>query len=139
MARLENLLRRAARADRGARVVFAAQAQAVEVAPMAWAHFFLARPRIHIYRIYGLVSVPLITVRVDDETKAKMDRIEGINWSKILREHIREVLERESRKNRIEALRIMEKLSTKSPPGWDSTAFIRRMRDTRYGPGHRRR
>ena len=89
--------------------------------------------------LYSLLSVPLITVRVDDETKAKMDRLEGINWSRILREHIHEVLERESRKNRIEALRIMESLSTKSPPGWDSTAFIRRMRDARYGPRRRGR
>src|SRR5438309_10463658 len=106
---------------------------------MPWVHSCAARRGIHIYRIYGLVSLPRITVRVDDETKAKMYRVEGIKWSKILREHIHERLERESRKNRIEALRIMEKLSTKSPPGWDCTAFIRRIRDTRYGPGRRRR
>jgi hypothetical protein len=81
----------------------------------------------------------LVTVRVDDETKARMDRLENFNWSRILRERISEVLERESRKNRMEALRSMEKLSRKSPPGWDSTAFIRKMRETRYGPRSGRR
>jgi len=83
--------------------------------------------------------VPLVTVRVDGETKARMDRLENLNWSRILRERIFEVLERESRKNRMEALRLMEKLSRKSPPGWDSTAFIRKMRETRYGPSSGRR
>jgi hypothetical protein len=78
-------------------------------------------------------------VRVDGETKARMDRLENLNWSRILRERIFEVLERESRKNRMEALRMMEKLSRKSPPGWDSTAFIRKMRETRYGPSRGRR
>ncbi len=83
--------------------------------------------------------MPLVTLRVDPETKARMDRLEAVNWSEILRERIFEVLERESRKNRMEALRLMEKLSRKSPPGWDSTAFIRQMRETRYGPRSRRR
>jgi hypothetical protein len=83
--------------------------------------------------------VPLVTVRVDDETKAKMDRVEGVNWSQLLREKIFEVLDREARRNRIEALKSMQRLSRKSPPGWDSTAFIRHMRDTRYGPRRRRR
>lgn len=85
------------------------------------------------------MCMPLLTVRVDDETKARMDRIQGINWSEVVRERIEEVLDREARKNRIEALKIMERLSRKSPPGWDSTAFIRRMRDTRYGPRRGRR
>lgn len=83
--------------------------------------------------------MPLVTFRVDEETKAKMGQLEGINWSQVLREKILEVLDRESRKNRMEALRLMEKLSRKSPPGWDSTAFIRKMRDTRYGPRRGRR
>lgn len=83
--------------------------------------------------------MPLVTLRVDDETKEKMDRLESINWSQVLRARIFEILDRESRKNRMEALRIMERLSTKSPPGWDSTAFIRQMRESRYGPRGRRR
>jgi hypothetical protein len=83
--------------------------------------------------------VPLVTVRVDEETKAKMSQLEGINWSQVLRDRILEVLDREARKNRMEALRIMEKLSRKPVPGWDSTAFIRQMRDTRYGPRRRGR
>jgi Arc/MetJ-type ribon-helix-helix transcriptional regulator len=83
--------------------------------------------------------MPLVTFRVDDETKGKMDRLERVNWSRVLRAHIQEVLDRESRKNRMEALRIMERISTHSPSGWDSTSFIRRMRESRYGPRGRRR
>ncbi len=83
--------------------------------------------------------MPLVTLRVDPETKARMDRLEAVNWSEILRERIFEVLEQESRKNRMEALRLMERLSRKSPAGWDSTAFIRKMRESRYGPRSRRR
>ena len=83
--------------------------------------------------------MPLVTVRVDDETKARMERLEGVNWSQVLRERIFEVLDRESRKNRIEALRSIDRLRRKAPPGWDSTAFIRKMRDTRYGPRRDRR
>jgi len=80
-----------------------------------------------------------VTVRVDAETKAKMDRLKNLDWSQILRERISEILERDSRKNRMEAQRSMERLSRKSPPGWDSTAFIRKMRETRYRPRSSRR
>lgn len=83
--------------------------------------------------------MPLVTVRVDDETKAKMERLESVNWSEVIRERILEVVDLEARRNRMEALRMMEKLSRKPEPGWDSTAFIRRMRDSRYGPRRRGR
>jgi len=83
--------------------------------------------------------VPLVTVRVDEELKTRMDRLEGINWSQILRERILEVLDREARRNRMEALRGMERLFRKPAPGWDSTAFIKELRRSRYGPGGRRR
>lgn len=83
--------------------------------------------------------MPLVTFRVDAETKEKMDRYEGVNWSQVLREKIEEVLGREARRNRMEALRSMDRLRRKPLPGWDSTAFIRKMRESRYGPrGHRR-
>ena len=85
------------------------------------------------------MNVPLVTVRVNDETKARMERLESINWSDVIRDRIYEVLDREARKNRMEALRIMEKLSRKPEPGWDSTKFIRQMRDSRYGPRRRGR
>lgn len=83
--------------------------------------------------------MPLVTVRVDEETKARMEQLEFVNWSRELRERILEVLDREGRKNRIAALRIMEKLARKPAPGWDSVAFLRETRETRYGPRHRRR
>ena len=77
--------------------------------------------------------MPLVTLRVDDETKQRMERLERVNWSEVLRERIFEILDREARKNRMEALRSMERLYRKAEPGWDSTAFIRRMRETRHG------
>lgn|GEM_PF-226780 len=92
-----------------------------------------------IYWLYGISDVPLVTVRVDEETKRRMERLESVNWSEVLRERISEVLERETRKNRMEALRIMERLYRKPHPGWDSTRFIREMRESRYGKGRRRR
>jgi hypothetical protein len=83
--------------------------------------------------------MPLVTLRVDDTTKSRMDRLEGINWSEILREKIREVIDRETRRNRIQAVRTMDRLRRKPAPGWDSTAFIRQTRDSRYGPRRDRR
>ena len=83
--------------------------------------------------------MPLVTLKVDADTKARMDRLEGVNWSRILRERIYEVLDREALKNRMEALRSMERLRRKPAPGWDSTKFIRQTRETRYGSRGRRR
>ena len=39
-----------------------------------------------------------ITVRVDDELKRKMDELKDVNWSEVIREKIREVVEEEERK-----------------------------------------
>ena len=83
--------------------------------------------------------MPLVTLKVDPETKARMDRMEAVNWSKVLRERIYEVLDREARKNRMEALRSIERLRRRPAPGWDSTKFIRQTRETRYGPRGDRR
>ncbi len=83
--------------------------------------------------------MPLVTLRVDPETKARMDRLEAVNWSRVLRERIFEVLDREARKNRMQALRSIDRLRRKPASGWDSTKFIRRARETRYGPRGDRR
>lgn len=83
--------------------------------------------------------MPMVTLKVDPEMKAQMDRLEAVNWSQILRERIYEVLDREARKNRMEALRSIERLRRKPAPRWDSTKFIRQTREARFGPrGHRR-
>ena len=39
-----------------------------------------------------------ITVRVDDELKRKMDELKDVNWSEVIREKIREVIEEEERR-----------------------------------------
>ncbi len=41
-----------------------------------------------------------ITVRVDDELKRKMDELKDVNWSEVIREKIREVIEEEEKKRK---------------------------------------
>src|SRR2546426_1115379 len=42
--------------------------------------------------ISGISPIPLVTVRVDEETKTRMASLERINWSRVVREKIYEVL-----------------------------------------------
>jgi Arc/MetJ-type ribon-helix-helix transcriptional regulator len=77
--------------------------------------------------------MPLITVRVDGETKEKMDLV-SINWSEAIRSAISEILQRETRRNRIRAAQLTDRIRIRAPKGWDSTKVIRAWRDARYGP-----
>ncbi|HKZ48185.1 MAG TPA: hypothetical protein VJ397_05270 [Thermoplasmata archaeon] len=81
--------------------------------------------------------MPLITVRVDDETKKAMASLPDVNWSEIIRHTIVGHVENRKRQNRVEALLIMERISArvKVPKGYDSTKIIRYWRDRRYGKG----
>jgi len=81
--------------------------------------------------------MPLVTVRVDDALKQQMDRV-PINWSDAIRSAIEEILQRETRKNRIRAAQLTDRIRIPAPKGWDSTKVIRAWRDARYGPGRRR-
>lgn len=81
--------------------------------------------------------MPALTIRLDEETKQAMKRIRDINWSEILRQKIREVLEHREKENRVKALLISQELSRASPQGYDSTKVIRFWRDRRHGPVRR--
>ena len=81
--------------------------------------------------------MPLVTVRVDGSLKDRMDEL-PINWSDAIRMAIEEILARETRKNRIRAAQLMDRIRIPAPKGWDSTKVIRAWRDARYGPGRRR-
>jgi Arc/MetJ-type ribon-helix-helix transcriptional regulator len=45
--------------------------------------------------------MPIISIRVDDELKKKMDELSYINWSEVIRRKIEEVIEEEERKKKI--------------------------------------
>jgi len=81
--------------------------------------------------------MPLITLRVDEETKERMDSV-TINWSDAIRQAISRILEEETTKNRIRAAQLNDRIRVTVPRGFDSTKLIREWRDRRYGPGRRR-
>jgi len=81
--------------------------------------------------------MPLITLRVDEETKGRMDSV-TINWSDAIRQAISRILEEETTKNRIRAAQLNDRIRVTVPRGFDSTRLIRKWRDRRYGPGRRR-
>ena len=73
-----------------------------------------------------------ILVKVDKPTKEKMKKL-NINWSKAIRGFISEELNR--KRNLAKAVALTDKLFRKAKKkGFDSTAFIRKMRSERYGP-----
>ena len=75
-----------------------------------------------------------ILVKVDRSTKKKMDEL-SINWSEEIRIFIKKRLDSETNKNLALAVALTDKLFRKAKTkNYDSTAFIRKMRDERYGP-----
>lgn len=44
--------------------------------------------------------MPVITVRIDDELKEKMDQLSYINWSEVIRRSIISVIEEENKKRK---------------------------------------
>lgn len=77
--------------------------------------------------------MPLVTVRVDDALKERMDAL-PINWSEALREAIGRILEERMRRNRVRAVQLMDHIRVAAPRGFDSTRFIRELREARHGP-----
>ena len=75
--------------------------------------------------------MPVISVRIDDELKQKMDKYKYINWSEIIRTEIKKIVEKLESRNLAEALLLNEKLRRKSKV--DTTEIIRKWRDGRYG------
>ena len=81
--------------------------------------------------------MPLITTRVDDELKRRMDRI-PINWSDAIRAAISRIIGEASLRNRVRAGQLTDRIRIRSPAGFDSTKVIRRWRDALYGSRGRR-
>ena len=74
-----------------------------------------------------------VLIKVDKKTKEKMRQM-NINWSEEIRKFISEKLESDGDNNLALAVAISDKLFRKSKSGFNSTDFIRKMRDARYGP-----
>jgi ketosteroid isomerase-like protein len=79
-----------------------------------------------------------VSVRVPDELKAQMEEHPTVNWSAVLREHIRrELVEREER-SLAKAVAKSERLSATVDPDEvadvNTADVIREWRDRRYGP-----
>ena len=81
--------------------------------------------------------MPLITVRVDDDLKSKMDDV-PINWSEAIRDAISGIIVNRTRRNRIRAVQMIDRIRVSAPEGFDSTRIVRQWRDARRGTRGRR-
>jgi len=75
----------------------------------------------------------IISVRVSDDIKKRMDRLKHINWSEVIRRAIIKTLEEEEGRDLARAILINEKIRKKAPKGWSSVKAIRYWREHRYG------
>ena len=77
-------------------------------------------------------------MRVDEETKKKMERLKHVNWSNVIREAIRRRIELEEAMlrgiDRVRAMRAsedMKRLRTKTTGRWSGVEEVRRWRELR--------
>lgn len=75
----------------------------------------------------------VISVRISDEIKKRMEKLKHINWSEVIRRAIIEVLEEEEGRNLARAVLLNEKVRKRAPEGWSSVEVIRFWREHRYG------
>lgn len=80
----------------------------------------------------------VVSLRVDEKTKARMDLYKDVNWSEVLRRAIQSRVEVEARLrakiDRARAMRAaedMERLRAKTSGKWSGTEEIRRWREAR--------
>lgn len=79
----------------------------------------------------------VVSVRVDEELKRRMNRLPHINWSAVIRQSITERVREEEVKQRrvdpqllLEAAELTDEIRRPSP-GWSSTEEIRKWRQSR--------
>jgi len=73
----------------------------------------------------------VVSVRINDKLKKRMEKFPYINWSEIIRQELVKIVERLESRNIAEALLINEKVKKRS--NINSTEIIRAWRDSRYG------
>jgi len=76
----------------------------------------------------------VVTVRVDDDLKRKMEELNHVNWSEVIRRAILERVEEEDLWRRVDRKRLVQAASLNDAlrrriEGWDSVAEIRRWRE----------
>ena len=77
-----------------------------------------------------MTCMTVITVRVDDVTKAQMDSVD-VNWSEVIRSAIKRRIEEEKRRNLAKAVLINEELRRPTRGEEKAEEIIRRFRDER--------
>ncbi|RLE62648.1 MAG: hypothetical protein DRJ47_10365 [Thermoprotei archaeon] len=77
--------------------------------------------------------MPVVSVRVSEDIKRRMEKLRYINWSEVIRRAIIMVLEEEEGRNLAKAVVLNEKIRKKAPDGWSSVEVIRYWREHRYG------
>lgn len=77
----------------------------------------------------------VVSVRINDELKKRMEKFPYINWSEIIRQELAKIVEKLESRNIAEALLINEKVKKRS--NINSTEIIRAWRDSRYGKNSR--
>jgi len=75
--------------------------------------------------------MPVISVRIDERMKKRMEKFSYVNWSEVIRAELARIIERLESRNLAEALLLNEKVRKKSEI--DSAEIIRAWRESRYG------
>jgi len=76
------------------------------------------------------VIMSVITVRIDRETKKRMEQMKEVNWSEVVRRAIRERMNEGDAPNKALAVMLNERFRVSAPKGYDSTRVIRAWRDS---------
>jgi len=103
------------------------------LAPLALKQSCLYVARFNIC-MYSTTYMPVITVRIDEETKRLMQAVQ-MNWSEFIRAAIRAKATEEKRKNIARAVLINERLRRATKGESPAEDIIRRSRDERHGKG----
>lgn len=79
-----------------------------------------------------------VSVRVPDDLKERMEKHKAVNWSAVLRDHIRQQLDEREGRRVARAVATSERLRTRIDPDevadQNTAERIRAWRDRRYGP-----
>jgi len=78
--------------------------------------------------------LPVITLRVDDQLKRKMEQLREINWSEVARKAIEEKISESELWQPVDSSLLSEASKDadalrRNAKGWDSTSEIRRWRE----------
>lgn len=73
--------------------------------------------------------VAIITVRVDDELKRRMERVKHVNWSEVVRQAIIRTLGHEEGQNLAKAVLLNERNAIVPDEGYSSVEAIREWRE----------